>query len=335
GAWTILAVTFTNRAAREMIERLRVLVPGKHEQLTVGTFHGFCAKVLRRDGYPLGVDRSFTIADEDDQIGLVKRVLRDLDLDEKRNPPRAFLYQISSAKSKLIGPDEYRRAAESHLEELTASVYGHYQEALEASNLLDFDDLLVKTVQLFQSEPGVLARYRERYRHVLVDEFQDTNLAQYALVRLLGEGAESVCVVGDEDQSVYSWRQADIRNILNFETDFVGAETIILEQNYRSTRTILQAARAAISPNTQRKEKRLFTENDAGERIVVFEAYDENEEANYVATQIERLVAAGVGRLADFAIMYRVNSQSRVFERTFLRHRIAHKVVGMRFYERK
>src|SRR5215471_17475958 len=174
--WTILAVTFTNRAAREMIERLRVLVPGKHEQLTVGTFHAFCAKVLRRDGYPLGVDRSFTIADEDDQIGLVKRVLRDLDLDEKRNPPRAFLYQISSAKSKLIGPDEYRRAAESHLEELTASVYGHYQEALEASNLLDFDDLLVKTVQLFQSEPGVLARYRERYRHVLVDEFQDTNL---------------------------------------------------------------------------------------------------------------------------------------------------------------
>jgi DNA helicase-2/ATP-dependent DNA helicase PcrA len=262
-------------------------------------------------------------------------VVKGLDLDEKRNPPRAFLHRISSAKSNLIDPETFSAAAETYADEQAAVVYRHYQEALSAANLLDFDDLLNKTVELFRSEPRVLERYRDRYGHILVDEFQDTNVVQYALVRQLGAPNRDVCVVGDEDQSVYSWRQADIRNILNFESDFADARTIVLEQNYRSTRTILDASRAVIAANRQRKEKRLFTENDGGDRIVVFEAYDENEEANYVATQVERLVTTGLIRLSDIAVVYRVNSQSRVFEKTFLRRRIPHKVIGMRFFERK
>lgn len=334
-AASVLAVTFTNKAAREMLDRLQLLVPGFSQYLTVGTFHAICARILRRDGAPVGVEPNFTIADDDDQIAVVRHVLKDLELDEKRYPPRGFLSQISAAKSTLIGPDEYRRIADSYFEEQAAVVYAHYQEALQAGNLLDFDDLLARTVSLFREEPRTLERYQSRYRNLLVDEFQDTNLAQYALVRLLGRATPDVCVVGDEDQSIYSWRQADIRNILNFEQDFRDARTIVLDQNYRSTRTILQAARAMIAPNTQRKDKKLFTENEVGERIVVFEAFDENEEANYAATQIERLVAARGARLADAAIMYRTNSQSRVVERTLLRHRIPHKVVGMRFYERR
>jgi DNA helicase-2/ATP-dependent DNA helicase PcrA len=334
-ASSILAVTFTNKAAREMVERLRTLVPGEQSQLTVGTFHAICARILRRDGAPVGVPRSFTIADDDDQLSLVRRVVKELEWDEKRNPPRLFLQRISAAKSKLLSPAEFSRGADDYADERAAVVYQHYQEALDAANLLDFDDLLVRTVRLFREHPSVLARYQERWVHLLVDEFQDTNLAQYALVRELGARYRNVCVVGDEDQSVYSWRQADIRNILNFESDFPEAQVVVLEQNYRSTRTILQAARAVIAPNRQRKDKRLFTENEVGERITVFEAYDENEEANYAATQIERLAAAGQLRLSDVAVMYRVNSQSRVVEKAFLRHRLPHKVVGTRFYERK
>ncbi|HEX5417946.1 MAG TPA: UvrD-helicase domain-containing protein, partial [Chloroflexota bacterium] len=319
-ASAILAVTFTNKAAREMKERLRALAPGQSEALTIGTFHAVCARILRRDGAAIGVAANFNIADDDDQVSVVKRCLKELNFDEKRNPPRALLHRISSAKSKLIGPDQFSLTADTYADEQISVVYGAYQKALEAANLLDFDDILVKVVELFRDTPPVLERYQQRYRYVLVDEFQDTNPTQYALVRLLGARYRNVCVVGDEDQSIYSWRQADIRNILNFESDFPDARAIILDQNYRSTRTIIQAARAVITPNTQRKEKRLFTEN---------------EEANYVATQIERLVASGQAKLGDVAVMYRVNSQSRAVEKTFLRHRLPHKVVGMRFFERK
>ncbi|MGH2461514.1 MAG: ATP-dependent helicase [Chloroflexota bacterium] len=334
-ASAVLAVTFTNKAAREMVERVRQLVPDRAGQLTIGTFHAICARFLRRDGSAIGVPPNFTIADEDDQASLVKRVLKDLNWDEKRNPPRALLSRISAAKSLLIGPREFALSVADYADEQVATVYGHYQEALDAASLLDFDDLLVKTVTLFNESAPTLRRYQERYLHVLVDEFQDTNVAQYAIVRQLGSGHNNTCVVGDEDQSVYSWRHADIRNILNFERDFPGTQVIVLEQNYRSTGTILQAARKMIAPNRQRKDKHLFTENDAGERIVVFEAYDENEEANYVASQVERLAATQGIHLGNVAVMYRTNAQSRVFEKTFLRHRLPHKVVGMRFYERK
>lgn len=333
--YAVLAVTFTNKAAREMLERIRVLVPSQTSHLTIGTFHSICARILRRDGAAIGIAPNFTIADEDDQVAVIKRVLKDLDWDEKRNPPRALLSRISAAKSVLIGPREFASSADNYADEQTAVVYGRYQEALASADLLDFDDLLMSTVTLLNDCPTVLERYRERFVHILVDEFQDTNVAQYAIVRLLGGGHNNTCVVGDEDQSVYSWRHADIRNILNFERDFPGTRVIVLEQNYRSTRTILQAARKMIAPNRQRKDKSLFTENEVGERIVVFEAYDENEEANYVASQIERLVASQGVRLRDVAVMYRTNSQSRVFEKTFLRHHLPHKVVGMRFYERK
>jgi DNA helicase-2/ATP-dependent DNA helicase PcrA len=334
-ASAILAVTFTNKAAREMLERIRQLVPSQTGLLTIGTFHAVCARILRREGPSIGIASTFTIADEDDQVAVMKRVLKDLDWDEKRNPPRALLSRISAAKSVLVDPREFAARADNYADEQAAIAYGRYQEALAAADLLDFDDLLTSTVRLFGERPDVLERYQQRFVHILVDEFQDTNVAQYAIVRQLGAGHNNTCVVGDEDQSVYSWRHADIRNILSFERDFPGTRVIVLEQNYRSTRTILQAARKVIAPNRQRKDKSLFTENDVGERIVVFEAYDENEEANYVASQIERLVAAQGVRLRNVAVMYRTNSQSRVFEKTFLRHRLPHKVVGMRFYERK
>src|SRR5579884_2270905 len=334
-ASAILAVTFTKKAAHEMVERLQTLVLGQSRHLLIGTFHSICSRILRQDGEAIGVARTFTIADEDDQERIVRRVIKDLNWDEKRNPPGAFLSRISAAKSHLIGPDEFRRAADSYADELAAVVYQHYQEELGKADLLDFDDLIMRTVHLFQERSDVLAKYQERYQHILVDEFQDTNLTQYALIRLLGQRYRNVCVVGDEDQSVYSWRQADIRNILNFENDFPDARVVVLEQNYRSTQTILWTAREIITPNRQRKDKRLFTENDRGERIFVFEGYDENEEAQYVATQIERLLASGTVHYRDVAVMYRTNSQSRVLEKTFLRHRLPHKVVGMRFYERK
>ncbi|HVC35524.1 MAG TPA: UvrD-helicase domain-containing protein, partial [Chloroflexota bacterium] len=334
-ASSVLAVTFTNKAAREMVDRVRLLAPYQASQLTIGTFHAICARILRREGAAIGIAPTFTIADDDDQAAVIKRVLKELNWDEKRNPPRALLSRISAAKSVLIGPREFATSASDYADEQVAIVYGRYQEALAAADLLDFDDLLMSLVNLLVECPTVLERYQQRYVHVLVDEFQDTNVAQYAIVRRLGAGHNNTCVVGDEDQSVYSWRHADIRNILNFERDFPGTRVIVLEQNYRSTSTILRAARKVIAPNRQRKEKSLFTENEAGERIVVFEAYDENEEANYVASQIERLAAGQGLRLSDVAVMYRTNSQSRVFEKLFLRHRLPHKVVGMRFYERK
>ena len=334
-ASSVLAVTFTKKAAREMVERLHTLVPAQSRSLLIGTFHSICSRFLRQDGEAIGLARTFTIADDDDQERIVRRIVKELNWDEKRNPPSAFLSRISAAKSHLIGPEEFRRAADSYVDELAAVVYQHYQEELVRADLLDFDDLIMRTVNLFQERPEVLARYQERYQQILVDEFQDTNLTQYALIRLLGQRYRNVCVVGDEDQSVYSWRQADIRNILNFESDFPEARVIVLEQNYRSTQTIIQAAREIIAPNRQRKDKRLFTENARGERIFVFEGFDENDEAQYVATQIERLFASGAVRYRDVAVMYRTNSQSRVLEKTFLRHRLPHKVVGMRFYERK
>ena len=332
----IMAVTFTNKAASEMRLRLERLVGPRSGDLTVGTFHATCARILRRDGHQIGLDPSFVIYDDDDQISLVKSVLKELELDEKRYPARPFLSAISSAKSELKGPVEYGEFTTSYWQEVASRVYRRYQEMLKTNRALDFDDLLMITVQLFKDCPDVLARYHDRYQHLLVDEFQDTNIAQYAIVKQLGARSRNVCVVGDPDQSIYSWRSADIRNILNFEEDYPDLKTVVLEQNYRSTTTILEAAQGVISPNVMRKEKKLWTQNGQGDPITLFEAYDEGEESKFVAREIERLVAREGFSLKEFAVMYRTNAQSRALEDAFLRYGLRYKLVGgTRFYERR
>src|SRR5579883_115538 len=245
--WRILAVTFTNKAAREMRERVEALLGDAARELMLGTFHSICARILRVDGAAIGLGRSFTIYDDGDQINVIKRVLTELSLDAKQHSPRAILGAISKAKNELRGPDEYRNAAGSYFEEVVARVYRRYQDALSTENAADFDDLLIRTLDLLSLEPEVLRKYQDRYLHVLVDEFQDTNLVQYALTRLLAQGHGNICVVGDPDQSIYRWRAADIRNILNFEHDFPTTKTILLEQNYRSTQNILDAAQGVIT----------------------------------------------------------------------------------------
>ena len=333
--YNILAVTFTNKAAREMMDRLQVLIPGSADRITIGTFHAVCSRLLRREGPAIGLESSFTIYDEDDQTSLVRRILRELNLDEKMYQPRAILSHISAAKSELKSPLQYAEYATSYWEEVVLRIYRVYQEKLAENRALDFDDLLMTTVRLFRERPDVLEKYQSRYVHIMVDEFQDTNVAQYVIVKTLAGKHANICVVGDEDQSIYSWRQADIRNILNFETDFPRCRVVLLERNYRSTRTILDAARNVISANLMRKEKQLWTDNQLGLPITVFEAYDEQEEAGYVVDEIVRLVGRGEIRLRDCAVMYRANAQSRALETAFRRRNVPHKVVGQRFYERK
>jgi len=334
--WHILAVTFTNKAAREMRERLEGLLERSVDGLAVGTFHAQCSRILRRHGAVAGIDPRFAIYDDGDQIELVRRILRDMGVDDKRYSPRSFLSTISAAKSELITADAYARRADGWWQERTGAVYQRYADALTENHALDFDDLIGETVRLFREAPEVLADYQDRFRYLLVDEFQDTNIAQYQLVKLLGGKHRNVCIVGDEDQSVYSWRQADIRNLLNFETDFPELKIVMLEQNYRSTQTILDVARAVISANTQRKEKRLWTENAAGSPIVVHQAYNETDEAQFVVREIERVRRPEGARLGDFAVMYRMNAQSRPLEDVFVRRGIPYRLVGgTRFYERK
>ncbi|MBN1160916.1 MAG: UvrD-helicase domain-containing protein, partial [Dehalococcoidales bacterium] len=259
---SIMAVTFTNKAAREMEERLNKLVSASVRDLTLGTFHAICARILRQEGKAIGVDKNFSIYDDDDQISLIKRALQDLALDPKQFAPRALQSVISSAKSQMQEPSDLQ--GRSYFDEVTKRVYERYQKLLTDSAALDFDDLLLKTVLLFRQNPKVLERYQGRYMHIQVDEFQDTNLVQYELVKQLAAKYRNVCVVGDPDQSIYSWRAADIRNILNFEKDFPNAKVILLEQNYRSTQLILDAATHVISANKQRKPKELWTENEKG-----------------------------------------------------------------------
>lgn len=332
----IMAVTFTNKAATEMKLRLGRLVGRDVDELTVGTFHATCSRILRREGGHVGLNPHFVIYDDDDQVSLVKRVMKELEIDEKRFSPRGCLSEISSAKSELKGPHEYGEFAQTYRQEVVSRIYRRYQEALEQNGGLDFDDLLMTTVELFRTCPDVLERYQERYEHLLVDEFQDTNVAQYALVRQLGAKHRNVCVVGDPDQSIYSWRSADIRNILNFEHDYPDLKVVLLEQNYRSTGTILEVAQSVISANASRKEKNLWTENPKGSPITIFEAYNEEEEASYVAREIERLEGHGGLKLRDFAVMYRTNAQSRALEKAFRHYTIRYKLVGgVRFYERR
>jgi DNA helicase-2/ATP-dependent DNA helicase PcrA len=333
--YRIMAVTFTNKAAREMEERLNKLIGLAVESLTIGTFHAICARILRRDGQAIGVDSKFVIYDEDDQISLIKRTLQELGLDPKQYAPRALSSAISAAKSRTIAPREYAKHTTSYFEEVAGRVYERYQQLLTESNALDFDDLLMKAVELFRNSKETLDKYQSRYLHIMVDEFQDTNLVQYDLIRKLGGKKRNICVVGDPDQSIYSWRFADLRNILSFEKDFPKAKLVLLEQNYRSTKSILETASHVISANQMRKPKELWTENEEGELPNVIETYTEQEEAQFVVSEVEKLIREDRARLGDCAVMYRTNAQSRALEEAFVRYGTPYKLVaGTRFYER-
>jgi ATP-dependent DNA helicase UvrD/PcrA len=332
----IMAVTFTNKAAREMRERLEQLLGQAAETLTLGTFHAICARILRREGKVIGLESSFVIYDEDDQLRLMKQVLEELNLDPKQYVPQALRSAISAAKSRLISPENYVQWVNSYFEEIVHRVYQRYQELLSRGQAVDFDDLLMKTAQLFQDHPHVLKRYQSKYVHILVDEFQDTNIAQYELMRQLAGRYRNLCVVGDPDQSIYSWRFADLRNILSFEKDYPEAKVVLLEQNYRSTKTILEVASDVISANVLRKPKKLWTGNEDGASVTVIESYSADEEAQSVVNEIEKLIGQEQISLKDCAVMYRVNAQSRALEETFLRYGVPYKLVGgTRFYQRQ
>ena len=332
----IMAVTFTNKAAREMEKRLEQLLGQTSEALTLGTFHAICARILRREAGVIGLNPRFVIYDAEDQLNAIKQSLQGIDLDPKQYSPHAIQSVISSAKSQLLNPQQYSERVQSYFEEIVQRVYEQYQGLLSKSEALDFDDLLMMTAHLFENHPDILSRYQSRYVHILVDEFQDTNLAQYALIRQLAGKYENICVVGDPDQSIYSWRFADLRNILAFEKDYPNAKVVILEQNYRSTRNILQVASDIISQNVNRKPKELWTENEAGSLVNIVESYTEDEESQFVVSEIEKLVTQEKLSLKDFAVMYRVNAQSRALEESFIRYGVPYRLIGgTRFYQRQ
>jgi DNA helicase-2/ATP-dependent DNA helicase PcrA len=332
----VMAVTFTNKAAREMRERLEKLLGRTVENLTLGTFHAICAGILRRDGNAIGLDPKFVIYDDDDQINLIKQSMLELQIDPKQYAPRAIQSAIDFAKSQLLTPADYAGQNHSYFEEIVQRVYERYQQLLTQNHGVDFDDLLMKTVKLFEFHPDVLARYQSRYLHILVDEFQDTNITQYTLVKLLAGKYRNICVVGDPDQSIYSWRFADIRNILSFEKDFPDAKVVLLEQNYRSTKTILEVASNLISANSSRKPKELWTENEEGAPVSIVPTYSESEEAQFVINEIEKLAGENVVSHGGCAIMYRVNAQSRALEEAFMRYGVPYKLIGgTRFYQRR
>jgi DNA helicase-2/ATP-dependent DNA helicase PcrA len=332
--YNILAVTFTNKAAREMEARIQKLIGDQAHGLTLGTFHAICARLLRREAEHLPFKSNYSIFDVDDQIGLVKRALEDLNIDSKRNPPQALLSSVSSAKNDLILPDDY--PVQNYRDELVKRVYQRYQELLISNNGLDFDDLLLWTASLLAENASVREKYAHRFEHVLVDEFQDTNLAQYRLLRHLASFHNNIYAVGDTDQSIYAWRGADYRNLLRFERDYLDTQIILLEQNYRSVQAILDVAMAVIDRNPYRTPKRLFTQRGAGDKIILHETYDDREEAAYVVDTIAALVARREARPGDFAVMYRTNAQSRLLEEAFLHSNLPYKLVGaQRFYGRR
>ncbi|GAA1301923.1 DNA helicase PcrA [Streptomyces sanglieri] len=338
----ILAITFTNKAAGEMKERVEQLVGPRANAMWVMTFHSACVRILRRESKRLGFTSSFSIYDAADSKRLMALVCRDLDLDPKRFPPKSFTAKVSNLKNELIDEETFAGQAADGFEKTLAQAYAMYQSRLREANALDFDDIIMTTVHLLQAFPDVAEHYRRRFRHVLVDEYQDTNHAQYTLVRelvgLAGEGdaPAELCVVGDADQSIYAFRGATIRNILQFEEDYPNATTILLEQNYRSTQTILSAANAVIERNESRRPKNLWTNAGTGARITGYVADTEHDEAQFVADEIDRLTDAGDAKAGDVAIFYRTNAQSRVFEEIFIRVGLPYKVVGgVRFYERK
>jgi DNA helicase-2/ATP-dependent DNA helicase PcrA len=341
----IMAITFTNKAAAEMRDRVSELVGRRANAMWVSTFHSMCVRLLRREAKTLGMSSNFSIYDSDDTKRLITLVARDLDIDPKRYPARTLAVHISNLKNELVDSEGAAGAATNDLERRVAEVYAEYQRRLRQANAMDFDDLIMRTVELLQVFPDVAEHYRRRFRHVLVDEYQDTNHAQYTLVRELVQGQSTehdavepaeLCVVGDADQSIYAFRGATIRNIEEFERDFPNARTILLEQNYRSTQTILSAANAVISRNPNRRDKRLWTDSGDGERIGGYVADNEHDEAAFVAGEIDALADRGEAKYSDVAVFYRTNNQSRVFEEIFIRLGLPYRVVGgVRFYERR
>ena len=341
--WNILAVTFTNKAANEMKKRIAKLLSINLDDNyggsipSVGTFHSICVRILRKHIHLLDYENSFGIYDTTDQQILVKRVMEDMNLDVKRVNPKAVLSHISNAKNQLIGPVEFRSYANDYFSEKVAEIFPLYQKALIRSSALDFDDIIMKTVELFQKFPDVLDEYQEKFKFISVDEYQDTNKAQYVLIKLLVEKYQNICVIGDVDQSIYSWRGATIQNILDFEKDYPETKVVMLEQNYRSTQIILDSANCVIKKNAQRKEKVLWTEREGGEKVRHWLTDNERHEGQMVACEIENiLIGSEFPAYKDFVVLYRTNAQSRIFEEVFMRHGIPYKIVGgIKFYSRK
>lgn len=334
--WSILAITFTNKAAREMKERVKTIVGPTAEDIWISTFHSMCVRILRRDIDRIGTKRNFTILDSSDQLSVIKQILKEKNIDSKKFEPKSLLGSISSAKNELITVKAYAKKAKGPYESTVLDVYEAYQKRLKNNHSLDFDDLIMTTIQLFKQVPEVLEFYQRKFQYIHVDEYQDTNKAQYMLVKLLAERFKNICVVGDSDQSIYRWRGADISNILSFEEDYPLATTVMLEQNYRSTKTILKAANEVINNNLNRKPKNLWTENQTGENISCFSGDTEHEEAYFIVGKIRELMNEHQYRLSDFAILYRTNAQSRVIEELLVKSNINYNIVGgTKFYDRK
>ncbi len=334
--WNILAITFTNKAAREMKDRMETLIGPTANDIWVGTFHSVCVRMLRRDIDRLGYDKSFVIYDADDQQSLIKSCLQQLNINDKNFPPKTVQHEIGRAKDELIGPKEFKQmyAGDYRLSKI-AALYELYQQKLKANNALDFDDIILLTIRILANFPDVLSYYQGKFRYLLVDEYQDTNTAQYTLVSMLADKNKNICVVGDDDQMIYGWRGANLRNILDFEKDFGQCRVIKLEQNYRSTKTILDAANGVIKNNQGRKDKKLWTENTSGTPIRRYEGSDEHDEAYYTAAMMRSMKASG-RKFGDMAILYRLNALSRVYEDVLMKQGIPYKIYGgLKFYARK
>ncbi|MFC4771652.1 DNA helicase PcrA [Enterococcus hermanniensis] len=334
--WNILAITFTNKAAREMKERVNGILGQGGEDVWVSTFHSMCVRILRRDVDAIGYDRNFTILDGSDQLTLMKRILKDLNIDPKKYDPRSILGSISNAKNELLTPETYAERQGSFFEEIVARCYEAYQKALRNNQSMDFDDLIMNTIRLFEENANVLTYYQNKFHYLHVDEYQDTNHAQYTLVNMLAARFRNLCVVGDADQSIYGWRGADMQNILDFEKDYNDAVVILLEQNYRSTKSILDAANQVIKNNSNRRDKNLWTDNQAGDQITYYRADSERDEAQFIVSRIKEEIQTNNRSYNDFAVLYRTNAQSRVIEDTLVKSNVPYTMVGgHKFYDRK
>ena len=334
--WNILAITFTNKAAKEMKERVVNLLGPEGEDVWVSTFHSMCVRILRRNITSIGYNQNFTILDSSDQLTLMKRILKEENIDPKKYDPRSIIGAISNAKNELLTPRAYKERYTGFFEKIVGTCYTRYQKELHQNESLDFDDLIMLTIQLFEENDDILSFYQNKFRYVHVDEYQDTNHAQYKLVKLLSDRFKNLCVVGDADQSIYGWRGADMQNILNFEADYDNAKTILLEQNYRSTQHILKAANSVIDHNDDRRKKDLWTGNQPGDKIQYFTGSTERDETQFIVSQVQKEIRENNRKFGDFCVLYRTNAMSRVVEDTFLKSNIPYKMVGgHKFYDRK